>query len=334
MTFGSGTRCGSFGSWRGLRQSEIAIAAGVAQSTISDVERGQLGGLSVASLRRIFAAVDAGFEGVVRWRGAGLDRLLDARHASLVSASVRRLTALGWETRIETTYSIYGERGSIDVMGARVQVRAVLVEEIKSELASVEETIRKLDEKVRLVRERIAREDSGGSLLWWGVCSFCLTPRPPADAWRSWTRSCRWRFRTADPPSEAGCGHHPEPCPASSLCQISPRAMLARTGADSCECERVESPISRPDIASGDMWAGSAGNGPLGSSRDVGVPTYDRLWRYSGKSGPGRAPRDPGLAGLSAATGRRSPRRRRSLRPGRLRPRRAAPCPSASRAPS
>lgn len=146
---------------RGLRQSEIAVAAGVAQSTISDVELGRLSGISIASLRRIFAAVDAGFEGVVRWRGAGLDRLLDARHASLVSASVRRLTALGWETRVETTYSIYGERGSIDVMGARAQVRAVLVEEIKSELASLEETIRKLDEKVRLVRERIAREEFG-----------------------------------------------------------------------------------------------------------------------------------------------------------------------------
>jgi transcriptional regulator with XRE-family HTH domain len=146
---------------RGLRQSEIAAAAGVAQSTISDVERGQLSGLSITSLRRIFAAVDAGFEGLVRWRGAGLDRLLDARHASLVAASVRRLTSLGWETRVETTYSIYGERGSIDVIGAREPLRAVLVEEVKSELASIEETIRKLDEKVRLVRERIGRDEFG-----------------------------------------------------------------------------------------------------------------------------------------------------------------------------
>jgi hypothetical protein len=40
-------------------------------------------------------------------------------------------------------------------------VRAVLVEEIKSEVASLEETIRKLDEKVRLVRERIAEREFG-----------------------------------------------------------------------------------------------------------------------------------------------------------------------------
>ena len=120
-----------------------------------------MGRLPMATIRRIFAAVDAGFEGTVQWRGAGLDRLLDVRHAALVAASVRRLGRLGWETRVETTYSIYGERGSIDVMGALVQMRAVLVEEVKSELASLEETIRKLDEKVRLVRERIAEREFG-----------------------------------------------------------------------------------------------------------------------------------------------------------------------------
>ena len=146
---------------RGLRQSEIAIAAGVSQSTVSDIECGHLAGLPIATIRRVFAAVDAGFEGTVQWRGAGLDRLLDARHSALVSASVRRLADLGWKTRIETTYSIYGERGSIDVLGALVQARAVLVEEVKSEIGSLEETIRKLDEKVRLVRERIAEAEFG-----------------------------------------------------------------------------------------------------------------------------------------------------------------------------
>ncbi len=115
----------------------------------------------MATIRRIFAAVDAGFEGTVQWRGAGLDRLLDARHAALVAASVRRLGGLGWQTKVETTYSIYGERGSIDVMGGFVKLRAALVEEVKSELPSLEETIRKLDEKVRLVREQIAEREFG-----------------------------------------------------------------------------------------------------------------------------------------------------------------------------
>jgi transcriptional regulator with XRE-family HTH domain len=146
---------------RGLRQSEVAVAAGVSQSTVSDVESGRVARLPMATIRRIFAAVDAGFEGTVLWRGAGLDRLLDARHAALVAASVRRLGGLGWETRVETTYSVFGERGSIDVMGAFVAMRAVLVEEVKSEIASLEETLRKLDEKVRLARERIAERAFG-----------------------------------------------------------------------------------------------------------------------------------------------------------------------------
>jgi transcriptional regulator with XRE-family HTH domain len=146
---------------RGLRQSEVAAAASVAQSTISAIESGRLGTVPHGTVRRVFAAVDAGFEGNVLWRGAGLDRLLDTRHAALVGASVDRLGRLGWETHVEASYSIYGERGSIDVLGGLARVRAVLVEEVKSELANLEETIRKLDEKVRLVRKEIAWDRIG-----------------------------------------------------------------------------------------------------------------------------------------------------------------------------
>ena len=146
---------------RGLRQSEVAAAAGVSQSTISAIEGGRLSSLPVATVRRVFAAVDAGFEGTVLWRGAGLDRLLDAWHAALVGASVHRLGGLGWETHVEASYSIYGERGSIDVLAGLARVRAVLVEEVKSELADLQETIRKLDEKVRLVRKEIAMDRFG-----------------------------------------------------------------------------------------------------------------------------------------------------------------------------
>lgn len=93
--------------------------------------------------------------------GRGAGSIVDARHAALVAASVRRLADLGWVTKVETTYSIYGERGSIDILAGLMHPRVVLVEEIKSELASLEETIRKLDEKVRLVRERIAEQEFG-----------------------------------------------------------------------------------------------------------------------------------------------------------------------------
>lgn len=146
---------------RGLRQSDVAAAAGTSQSVISKIEAGRLRGCSIDILRRVFAAVDAGFEGDVRWRGSALDRLLDARHASLIGVRVELLERDAWDPIVEATYRVFGERGSIDVLAARAPERAVVVEEVKSELATVEGTLRKLDEKARLVRESIAMERFG-----------------------------------------------------------------------------------------------------------------------------------------------------------------------------
>jgi hypothetical protein len=113
------------------------------------------------ALRRVFAAVGAGFEGQVLWRGPALDRLLDARHAALVDASAIRLRRWGWDVMPEVTYSSFGERGSIDLLGARADRRAVVVEEIKSEVTRVEQTLRKLDEKARLIGGAVGRERLG-----------------------------------------------------------------------------------------------------------------------------------------------------------------------------
>ena len=200
----------------------------------------------MATIRRIFAAVDAGFEGTVQWRGAGLDRLLDARHAGLVAASVRRLGGLGWETRVETTYSVYGERGSIDVMGAFVPMRAVLVEEIKSELASLEETIRKLDEKVRLVRERIAAQEFG-----WGpesVGRVLVLPDSTTSRRRVLALDPVLRVAFPDRGSAVrrGCAYLLATSLGSCFSQISSWAIVARTGLASGASGPVGTAISRP----------------------------------------------------------------------------------------
>jgi hypothetical protein len=62
----------------------------------------------------------------------------------------RRLPLQGWEVAIEVTYSEFGERGSIDVLGLQPSRRAVLVVEVKTDVPSSEATGRKLDEKARL----------------------------------------------------------------------------------------------------------------------------------------------------------------------------------------
>jgi transcriptional regulator with XRE-family HTH domain len=163
---------------RGLRQIDVAALAGLSQQTISLIERGQAAAFTVDTLRRALAAVGAGYEGLVVWRGGALDRLLDARHSALVGEAAARLTALGWAVVVEASYSIYGERGSVDVLAGHAATRTVLVEEVKSELASIEALGRKTDEKVRLARRHLCRERFG-----W----------PPIAAGRFWCSPTRMR---------------------------------------------------------------------------------------------------------------------------------------------
>lgn len=96
----------------------------------------------------------------VRWRGGAIDRLVDERHAGLVTGTCRLLTEAGWQVLTEASYSIYGERGSIDVLGWKRDELATVVVEVKSELTSVEQTLRKHDEKARLT-PRIVQERFG-----------------------------------------------------------------------------------------------------------------------------------------------------------------------------
>lgn len=156
---------------RGWTQTELANRAGVSQQAISLVERGHGSSLSGRTMRRIFAALDARWEPTISWRGGALDRLLDEDHSRLVAATVARLGALGWSVDVEVTYSAFGERGSIDVLAARSATGAVVSIEVKSELTSIEATLRKMDEKSRLVRRVVCQNRYGfepvavGSLL-------------------------------------------------------------------------------------------------------------------------------------------------------------------------
>jgi hypothetical protein len=86
----------------------------------------------------------------VRWRGGALDRLLDDRHAQLVGQLLRLLERAHWESAPEVSYSEWGERGSVDVLGVHMPARAALVGEVKSELTSIEQTVRVHDAKCRL----------------------------------------------------------------------------------------------------------------------------------------------------------------------------------------
>jgi transcriptional regulator with XRE-family HTH domain len=140
-----------------LSQADVARRAGTSASTVSRIERGRIGRVGFATLRSIGAALDAEVQLHVRWRGEALDRLLDAAHAALVEATVRLLRTLGWEVAVEVSFSIGGERGSIDVLGWHPATGFVLVVEVKSVVPDNQATLHGVDRKARLA-PIIARE--------------------------------------------------------------------------------------------------------------------------------------------------------------------------------
>ena len=146
------------------------MRARVSQQHVSDFERGQLGGMRFDDVRAMLAVVDARLVVTVTWRGGLLDRLLDEGHAAIVTAVAARLRAGGWDVLPEVTYAIYRQHGSIDILAWHAPSRMLLVVEVKTEITSAEELLRRHDEKVRLgpqiCRERFnATPASVGRLL-------------------------------------------------------------------------------------------------------------------------------------------------------------------------
>ncbi|MCI0583679.1 MAG: hypothetical protein L0227_12470 [Chloroflexi bacterium] len=86
----------------------------------------------------------------VRWHGEGLDRLLDAEHAELVNRIVKLLRGEGWQVAVEVSFNVYGERGSVDVIGWKPEARALLIGEAKSVIPDAQAMISGHDRKVRL----------------------------------------------------------------------------------------------------------------------------------------------------------------------------------------
>jgi len=70
---------------------------------------------------------------------------------------VALLNAFGWDASTEVSFSIRGERGSIDVLGFHPPTGSLLVAEIKSVVPDLQAMLAGLDRKGRLGRD-VARE--------------------------------------------------------------------------------------------------------------------------------------------------------------------------------
>jgi hypothetical protein len=115
------------------------------------IEQGRLGSVPFGKIRAVAAAVDARLDAVVRWQGGELTRLVSARHARMHEIMARRFRALpGWISEPEVSFSIYGERGIIDILAWHRTSRILLVIELKTEVVDLNEMLGTLDRKRRL----------------------------------------------------------------------------------------------------------------------------------------------------------------------------------------
>jgi transcriptional regulator with XRE-family HTH domain len=135
---------------RDWRQVDLAQSVGVSDATISRVERGHLDAVALGTIRAIARALDIRVELLARSRSADLDRLVSAKHAALAESVLKWLVGFdGWTVRPEVSFSRYGERGVIDLLGWHPGRRALLVVELKTAIVDVGELIGTLDRKLR-----------------------------------------------------------------------------------------------------------------------------------------------------------------------------------------
>lgn len=144
---------------RAMTQAELGARAGVSKSTVSRIERGHLDSLSVRGIRAVATVLDIRVDVVPRWRSGDVDRLLNRRHSALHELVARWFGEFlpAWALAPEVSFSIYGERGVIDILAWHPGRRALLIIELKTDVVDVNDIAGQADRRRRLAR-KIAAE--------------------------------------------------------------------------------------------------------------------------------------------------------------------------------
>jgi transcriptional regulator with XRE-family HTH domain len=144
---------------RGWRQVDVGRKVGLDASVISRIERGHIERVQLGTILSVARALDIQVTLTVRSRGADLDRLISGRHAALHESVARWFDAElpDWILAPEVSFSIYGERGIIDIVAWHPGHRALVVIELKTDIVDVNELIGQMDQRRRLARQ-IAKE--------------------------------------------------------------------------------------------------------------------------------------------------------------------------------
>lgn len=138
---------------KGWTQTHLSSLLGCSQQRFSrlerDVRRAPLGFVEAWT-----TALD-GFLSV-EVRISGERPLTDARHAALQNRIARRLRSDGWEVETERSFNHYGDRGRVDILAYHPICRVLLVIEIKRRIQDVQDTLGRLDMKVRTAPHLVA----------------------------------------------------------------------------------------------------------------------------------------------------------------------------------
>jgi transcriptional regulator with XRE-family HTH domain len=136
---------------RGWRQADVAQSSGTSQQLVSLIEVGRVEQVGLPAARRVATALSIRLRLEPLYRGADAYRLLDAGHAAVVDRVVRRLQALRWTCEVESTFNHFGDRGSVDILASLHDGAVLAIIEVKTRVVDVQDTLRALDRKVRVV---------------------------------------------------------------------------------------------------------------------------------------------------------------------------------------
>lgn len=144
---------------RRWRQLDLAQRAGVHRSVISRIERGQLESVSIGTILAVARALEIQVSLSARWHAGDLDRLVSGRHARLHEAVARWFAdeLPDWVLDPEVSFSIFGERGVIDILAWHPGHRALVIIELKTDIVDVNLLMSQMDQRRRLARD-IVRE--------------------------------------------------------------------------------------------------------------------------------------------------------------------------------
>jgi transcriptional regulator with XRE-family HTH domain len=131
-------------------QADVATRAGIPRAVVGRVERGDLARVRLDQLLALATALRADVDITLRWEGSELDRLLNAGHSAMHEAVVGILTAARWQVIPERSFSVWGERGVIDLLAWHAATRSLLVVELKTEIVDVQRLIGTMDRYRRL----------------------------------------------------------------------------------------------------------------------------------------------------------------------------------------